>query len=368
MSNTQTDTPFFNINSSMVPKSERRFIRLNLITIVVTLLLILAGGIVRSTGSGMGCPDWPKCFGQYVPPTSASQLPAGYEQILVAKRVEKNERFARTLEKLGKVELANKIREDKSIIQPSTFNAAQTWTEYGNRLMGALTGFFLLALVILSFTYRRTAKRIIVLSVANLIVVGFQAWLGSIVVSTNLLAWVVTVHMLLALVILAILVYTYNYTNQLRRESITVIARVFWLRMLILTSIVVSVIQIVYGTEVREHIDFISRGLTGGMRSTWVEKVGEIFNYHRNLAVVVAVLNVFVYKLIMDKFGGKDTEIRVGGSVMIVLIVQIATGILLSNFALPPYAQALHILFSTTLFTLQFYLYLLVYRTNTYNQ
>jgi cytochrome c oxidase assembly protein subunit 15 len=352
----------------MVPKSERRFVRLNLITIIVTLLLILAGGIVRSTGSGMGCPDWPKCFGQYVPPTSESQLPAGYEQQLLAKRIEKNERFASTLEKLGKVDLAKKIREDKSILEPGKFNAAQTWTEYGNRLMGALTGFFLLGLVVLSFAYRGTANRIIVLSIVNLLMVGFQAWLGSIVVSTNLLAWVVTVHMLLALVILAILVYTYNYSNQLRRESVTVIAKVFWLRMLILITIVVTVIQIVYGTEVREQIDFISRGLTAGMRSTWVGKVGDIFNYHRDLAVLVAVLNVFVYKMIMDKFGGKDTEIRVGGSVIIVLILQIVTGILLSNFALPPYAQALHILFSTTLFTLQFYLYLLVYRTNTYNQ
>lgn len=352
----------------MVPKSEKRFVRLNLITIIVTLLLILAGGIVRSTGSGMGCPDWPKCFGRYIPPTSVSELPAGYEKALLAKRIEKNERFARTLEKMGKTELAKKIREDKSILEEGEFNAAQTWTEYVNRLMGALTGLFLLALAVASFAYRGVANRIIVLSFLNLIVVVFQAWLGSIVVSTNLLAWVVTVHMLLALVLLAILVYTYNYTNMLRREPVTIMSKVIWLRVLLFVSIAVSVVQIVYGTEVREQIDFISKGLTAGLRSTWVSKVGDIFNYHRDLAVVVAVLNVFVYKMIMDKFGGKDTEIRVGGAVIIVLIVQIVTGILLSNFALPPYAQALHILFSTTLFTLQFYLYLLVYRTNTYNQ
>jgi cytochrome c oxidase assembly protein subunit 15 len=170
----------------MVPKSERRFVRLNLITIIITLLLILAGGIVRSTGSGMGCPDWPKCFGQYVPPTSVTQLPAGYEQKLLAGRIEKNERFARTLEKMGKVELAAKIREDKSILVTGEFNAAQTWTEYGNRLMGAITGFFLLGLAVFSFTYRKTGKRVIVLSIANLFLVAFQAWLGSIVVSTNL--------------------------------------------------------------------------------------------------------------------------------------------------------------------------------------
>lgn len=352
----------------MGPESEQRFIRLILITIVFTLLLILAGGIVRSTGSGMGCPDWPKCFGQYIPPTSVSELPVGYKQQFLNKRVEKNERFARTLDKMGKGELADKIRSDKTILIPESFNAAQTWTEYGNRLMGALTGLFLLALTAMSFSYRGKANRIIVLSIFNLFLVGFQAWLGSIVVSTNLLAWVVTVHMLLALVILAVLVYTYNYARQMHTDNVTVMSGVFWLKVLVFLTLVVSVIQVVLGTEVREQIDFISKGLNTSARETWVSQVGSLFNYHRDLAVLVAVLNVLAYKLIMDKFGGKNTELRVGSWVIIVLVLQIVTGILLSNFALPPYAQALHILFSTTLFTLQFYLYLLVYRTNTYNQ
>jgi cytochrome c oxidase assembly protein subunit 15 len=352
----------------MLLKSEHRFVRLNLFTIIFTLLLILAGGIVRSTGSGMGCPDWPKCFGQYIPPTSVSELPVGYEHQFIAERVMKNERFARSLEKLGKGELAEKIREDKTILLPETFNAAKTWTEYINRLTGAFTGLLLLAITILSFVYRKTAKRIIVLSFINLIVVAFQAWLGSIVVSTNLLAWVVTVHMLLALVLLAILVYTYNFTNQRLREPVMVIAKLGWLKALIFFTIAISIYQIVLGTEVREQIDFVAKSLSYQNRPVWVNKVGNLFNYHRDLAILVAVLNVLVYKFVMDKFGGKDTAIKVGNSIIIVLVVQMVTGILLSNFALPPFAQALHILFSTTLFTLQFYLYLLVYRTSTYNQ
>jgi cytochrome c oxidase assembly protein subunit 15 len=352
----------------MVSKSESRFVKLNLFTIIVTLLLILAGGIVRSTGSGMGCPDWPKCFGQYIPPTSVSELPAGYEHQFVEERVKKNERFAKSLDKLGKTELARKIREDKTILFPEAFNAAKTWTEYVNRLTGAFTGVLLLLITAFSFTYRRSAPRIIVLSILNLLVVVFQAWLGSIVVSTNLLAWVVTVHMLLALVLLAILVYTYNFTNQRLREPVVVIAKLGWLKALIFGTILISIYQIVLGTEVREEIDFIAKSLSYSNRPQWVSRVGDLFNYHRDLAILVAVLNVLVYKFVMDKFGGKDTAIKVGNSIIIVLVVQMVTGILLSSFALPPFAQALHILFSTTLFTLQFYLYLLVYRTNTYNQ
>lgn len=350
----------------MIPKSHARFIRLNLITIAVTLMVILAGGIVRSTGSGMGCPDWPKCFDQYIPPTNVDQLPADYKVKYVAERVAKNEKFAKTLDKLGKKHLADQIRHDKSILVPEEFNPANTWTEYLNRLAGAVTGFFMLALAIYSFAYRKIAKRIIVLSIINLVVVGFQAWLGSIVVSTNLLQWIVTVHMLLALVILAIQVYTYEYAQQMFKDKVVVISKMTGLKILILCTIAISVFQVVLGTEVREAIDTISKNLLNQQRHTWVGKVGDVFSYHRDLAILVAILNVLIYKVVMDKFGGKATELRVGNSIVIVLIVQVLSGLLLSNFGLPPFAQAIHILFSTLLFTLQFYLYLLVYRTGTY--
>jgi cytochrome c oxidase assembly protein subunit 15 len=351
----------------MVPKSEKRFIWLNLLTIVVTLLLILAGGIVRSTGSGMGCPDWPKCFDQYVPPTSISQLPTNYKEKYVAERIAKNERFAKTLEKMGKVELADIIRHDQSILVPESFNVAKTWTEYLNRLLGAITGVLLILLVIFSFTYKRSAKRIIVLSIINLMVVGFQGWLGSIVVSTNLLAWIVTVHMLLALVILAILLYTYNYALRLGQKAIVVMAKIWWLKLLIFLAIIVSVLQIVLGTEVREAVDAVSKRLAFTQRENWLEEVGKIFSYHRDMAILVLVLNLWIYREVKDKFSGKQA-LLIGNSIGIVLIIQIGTGVILSNFALPPYAQALHILFSTVLFSLQYYLFLLIYRTSTYDQ
>ena len=352
----------------MVSKSEKRFIRLNFITIIFTLLLILAGGIVRSSGSGMGCPDWPKCFDQYVPPTHISQLPLDYKERYVTQRVAKNERFAKTLDRFGKGDLADSIRQDLSILQPESFNAGKTWTEYVNRLMGALTGFLLIALTVYSFLYRKTAKRIIFLSFVNLLLVGFQAWLGSIVVSTNLLAWTVTVHMLLALVILAILVYTYNYAIQLHKDTTVIIAEVIWLKVLILASVGLTILQITWGTEVRESIDSIAKALQFDNRASWVQQVGNVFNYHRDLAVLVAIINVIIYKIVTDKFGGKATALLVGNSIVIVLLIQITTGIILANFALPPYAQALHILFSCVLFTLQYYLFLLVYRTTTYQQ
>ena len=350
----------------MIAKSENRFIRINFITIIATLLVILAGGVVRSTGSGMGCPDWPKCFDQYIPPTSASELPADYETKYIDGRKKKNEKFAKYLESMGKHQLADSLRKDKSILVHEEFNAAKTWTEYINRLTGAILGILLLLTAIYSFAYKKTAKRIIVLSWLNIIVVGYQAWLGSIVVSTNLTQWVVTVHMLLALVILGIAIYTYNYAKQLHKEPSVIMYRIMWLKGFLLFTIIVSILQIVLGTEVREAVDSIAKSLQYNGRNTWVSKIGNVFSYHRDLAVLVGISNFIVYKMVIDRFSGKAWPLITANYLMVVLLVQIASGFLLSYLGLPPYAQAIHILFSTMMFSLQYYLYLLVYRTKTY--
>ena len=352
----------------MVSRSEQRFIRINFITIIVTLLVILAGGIVRSTGSGMGCPDWPKCFDRYIPPTDVSQLPANYKEKYVAGRIKKNEKFAKYLESIDKVDLAKQIRSDKSITLPEEFNPAKTWVEYINRLTGVVAGLFLLLTAVYSFAYRKKAKRIIFLSVLNIVVVGYQAWLGSIVVSTNLAQWVVTVHMLLAIVILAISIYTYNYAKQLGKTPSVIMYRILWLKGFLLFTLLVSIIQIVLGTEVRESVDVIAKSLAYTFRDTWMSKVGSIFTYHRDLAILVVVCNAVIYKMVIDRFSGKAAPLLTARFILITLLIQLLSGFALAYIAFPPAAQAVHILFSTLLFSLQFYLYLLVYRTSTYKQ
>src|SRR5688572_22855558 len=118
----------------------RSFRRLTISTLVAVYLLILVGGIVRSTGSGMGCPDWPKCFGNWVPPTSVSELPVDYKDTYAAYRDKKNKRFAKYLAGFGMKETAEKLLNDPGVLKEADFNPTKTWIEYVNRVIGVIIG------------------------------------------------------------------------------------------------------------------------------------------------------------------------------------------------------------------------------------
>ncbi len=343
-----------------ITETRRAFCKLNIITILLLFILILAGGVVRSTGSGMGCPDWPKCFGRYIPPVNGSELPADYKEKYVAGRMVKNQRFAKTLDMFGYGDLASKIRGDRSILIPEEFNAAKTWTEYINRLIGAVSGVFLLLTAIYSFSWLSVNKSIPVLSILNVVLVVIQAWLGSVVVSTNLVAWIVTVHMLLALAILAISIATYHMARVYAKPKLGI-----QIPVLIVTIIVLmlSIIQITFGTEVREKVDAVAGHLQGGYREDWITNTGHIFYRHRDLALLVLLFNIILYLLVRLKFSRHSLQQQIMSFTFLVLAMQIVTGIVLSYWSLPPFAQAAHIELASILFGAQFYLLLNLFRT-----
>jgi cytochrome c oxidase assembly protein subunit 15 len=341
--------------------------RLSGITVVAVYFLILVGGIVRSTGSGMGCPDWPKCFGSVVPPTSVEQLPENYQEIYLQKRLAKNDRFVATLSKLGFEETANQLANDKSIQVEEEFNATKTWIEYINRLIGVVIGLLILATLVKSFSLWSQDKRIPITAFLALVLVTFTGWIGSIVVSTNLLAWMITFHMLLALALVAVLLYSHRRAARLvtsHQVTIPMPKKIFWL---LLVATLLMLVQVVLGTQVREGIDRVSFALGNMLREEWVDSVGLVFLVHRSFSLVLLAVHV-IYFVWAFRFSSRNTSIGYWNqSLLVLLVVEIASGVGMAYFGLPAYLQPIHLLFGSMILGVQFILMLQLKEQSNFN-
>jgi len=338
--------------------SSSYFRKLTTVTLVAVYLLILAGGVVRSTGSGMGCPDWPKCFGKIVPPTSAAELPDGYQEFYSEYRYQKNVRFARYLDLFGYGEIGAKILADERIREEAPFNVYKTWTEYINRVIGVLVGFFIVLLLLGSVRYFKSNRKLFWLSLLCFVSVIFQGWLGSIVVSTNLLQWLITVHMVIAVIIVGILTALFYFSHQERfqrftfKRNKTVIA-------LLMVNILFLTIQIIFGTQVRESLDIVAEELGNSSRGDWIDSLGLIFIVHRSfsLALLAVALILFYY---LHKVNLKEIKLLAYTKVLVVLFVlEILSGAIMAYFAIPFWVQPIHLLLGTLLFGWQFYMLLI---------
>ena len=334
------------------------FRKLSFTTLVAVYFLILVGGIVRSTGSGMGCPDWPKCFGRIVPPTDVSELPENYREIYAAKRAAKNEKFSGYLETLGFAKLADRIRNDKSILIEAEFNKYKTWTEYINRLVGAIIGILIFATLVASFSYRRKSPKVFYVSLACFLMVLFQGWIGSIVVSTNLLPWMVTVHMILAMVIMFMLIYLVYFTGKSH-------FKMEWngshkvLNMLFVVGILLTFSQIILGTQVREAIDTIAAGFGFTSRELWVENTGMEFLIHRSYSLLILGLHIYLIYYLFKNTTEKSGPLYFLTKVLLVMVLaEILSGTLMAYFAIPAALQPVHLLVALVIIGLQYYLLL----------
>ena len=342
-----------NINKKV--SSYRRF---SGITVVAVYFLILVGGIVRSTGSGMGCPDWPKCFGSVIPPTRVDQLPANYQEIYLTQRLAKNERFVATLNSLGFRETADKLANDKSIQVEEEFNATKTWIEYINRLIGVLIGLLIIGTVIKSFSLWSVDRGIAGSAFAALVLVLFTGWVGSIVVSTNLLPWMITFHMLLALALVAVLLYSYHRAGRLVPNlSVGPYVPKKVIRIL-LVGMVLMVVQIVLGTQVREAIDAVSFALGNLLRGEWVERTGLVFLVHRSFSLVLLGVHVVYFFWAFTYAQRKSPVSFWSQALVVVLLFEIGSGMGMAYFAIPAFLQPLHLVLGSLILGIQFLLVL----------
>ena len=305
----------------------RRFV---LFTILSVYLLILAGGIVRSTGSGMGCPDWPKCFGLWIPPTDISQLPSNYQEIFGAKLK-------------GEVE----------------FNVVKTWIEYANRLLGALTGLFILIATVAATRYFKKDPIVFYCTFISLLLTGFQGWLGSKVVSSELAPSMVTLHMLLAIVIVFVLLYA------MARSYIGVVAfqdfqSRSYINKLALVLISVTLAQVLLGTQVREAMDEVVAKLGYDARNLWVENLGINFYVHRSFSAVILALHLGLAYQVWKSIPRNSLVSSMAIAVVVSVVVEIMTGITLAYLSVPALVQPIHLTLAVVALGLQFVLLLAI--------
>jgi cytochrome c oxidase assembly protein subunit 15 len=332
----------------------KAFIRFNWFTLVLIYLVVVAGSFVRITGSGMGCPDWPKCFGQWIPPTDISEIPENYKEIYSEKRAKKIEKFSKFLSSIGMSTTAEQLKNDPMLLVEEDFNVSKTWTEYVNRLFGFLAGnAMLLAFFWLVLKYRK--RKIVLLAGFNLVLMAIEAWFGSIVVASNLVPWTITIHLFLALVIIGIQLYIIRLISPVYSQNIH---QPRWMVVLLWVTFLITFYQMFLGTQVRESIDELTK--MGFDRTSWTEELGWSFYFHRSFSWLVLVIIVLIaWK---NEQLQKITAIR---AVFVVLVIELLSGVLLAYFDMPGLIQTSHLVFATILFGI---LTMLVFRSRSATQ
>ena len=315
-----------------------RFVRFQWVVLILIFLVVFAGSFVRMSGSGMGCPDWPKCFGKWIPPTELSELPSDYQEAYLLKRQKKVEKFCAFLNKLGLANTAQKILNDPTVYVEEAFNARKTWTEYINRLAGFLAGnAMLFSFGWLILFYRK--RKWLVLAGLNLILMGLEAWFGSIVVATNLVPWTITVHLLLALVIIGIQLYLLHEMRAKKTENLPQQKAFHFLSWLILA---ITFYQMFLGTQVREAIDaLVKKGYT---RAEWIEQLGLPFFIHRSFSWLVLILLSYLFW--KNRSEWKYQRINVA---FYLLAAELFSGVALAYADMPGLVQTAHLVFASIL-------------------
>ena len=315
---------------------ERWIKRTAWVSLVMVYLVIIAGSVVRMTGSGMGCPDWPKCFGLTIPPTNIDEVSWHAEEPYNAGRmIVRNDTLW-----VAQSTFVSGPTFDQSNWKPydkhdyAIFNPMHTWVEFINRLIGALTGLPVLILFSLSliFAFRNRKLYYFILSAATLFMLGFEAWLGKLVVDGNLIPGSITIHMLGSAVLIFLLL-------AIIRRSEVKIHVLKTQRLLMFGGLFLLVSQIIMGTQVRELVDdLLHSGVERG--ADLIGALPSIFTFHRSFSWLNVLIFLFWFRS-MKKQTTVMKEVHVVGAM---LFLQLLAGITLTYGGMPQAMQPVHLL------------------------
>ena len=332
---------------------KKYFISISKASLFLVLLVILAGSLVRMTGSGMGCPDWPKCFGYLIPPTDVSEIEWSankkYKKGIILRHEERLIESKKDFVSGKKINIYNWNNYTKH--DYSDFDATKTWIEFINRLIGVIAGIATLIMLIFSFSFYNKKNILILNSFLIIFGMGFQAWLGKLVVDSNLSPYKITIHMLMALVIISLIIYSiFIAKKEMKNKTINDSL----IRNLVIFAVIISLFQIIIGTQVREFIDLQYDLIGPNNKDKWLEAPNFYFYFHRTFSILIFLLNCGLYFLIKKRNYNSNLIKKIG----FVIFLEILVGIIMFYVNFPVLSQPIHLLLATILFSYQFYLML----------
>tara|TARA_B100001750_G_scaffold218306_1_gene204349 strand:+ start:869 stop:1804 length:936 start_codon:yes stop_codon:yes gene_type:complete len=273
----------------------------------LTYLLIFIGGLVRVAGAGMGCPDWPKCFGRWIPPTSLDQLPV--------------------------------------YIDPAQFNIVLAWIEYCNRVFGTLVGVTITITLILGLKNYASLPRIRWPIIAAFVLTLVEGWLGSVLVNTLLNPITITLHLFLALIIVMLLLYTSQQAYYLDNPNSEKLSRypshIQWIFGCLALSLFVEVIL---GTEIRGGLEMIRKENPIVDSQFLLDMLGPFKYIHTVLGFIITGLSGMVwYYLVKKSINPSSIVIQSSTAILLLILVQIVLGEILVFFRVIPLVQLFHL-------------------------
>lgn len=306
-----------------------RFQKLATAALISVLVLMFVGAIVRVTGAGMGCPDWPTCWGCLIPPTKVEQV--DFSKLPI-------ERFQQKAKRMG--------RDPATITEESLrqeFNPRHVWTEFVNRLTSLPVGFFSLATFIAAFWQREKRPLVFWMAFISLVVVLVNAWMGARVVYSGLHPGVLTAHLALAMALLGTLMYcAWRGTDTPWRIKLDSPVH-SQLRLAVNVLLAVTVLEGILGSQVREITDELAKLHVNTERSSWIGELEGSWVYVVHRSFSWAVLGAAVWAWLLTTRHRTGGAGRVEKVVFGIVISQMVLGVVMAQIHIFSWVQVLHV-------------------------
>ncbi len=292
-----------------------RFQKLAATTVAGTLVLVTLGVIVRATDSGLGCPDWPFCYGRILPAVDDSKA----------------------------------------------------WIEWLHRGIAAILGLLILAQAILAYVDHRDRRSLLWPSVGAVFLVGFQAYLGQQTVLQGNSGASVTAHLATSQALLGLLIYILVRSFFPARIG----GRGSSQRFTLLASFGAAAIYalLLFGSQVTSRVIttgslvFTDWPLMGGSLIPALTALTSAEVLHRWVAAAVGLIVVVVALAAVRSQRQHPMIVRLAVAAAVVYLVQVLIGGIQVMTQLAAWTQTLHVALGATVWALMVALAVTAYYT-----